>query len=478
MVESLGPPVALGLTVAALAVIRTRSARTRLLVEGLLLAALSGCFARWAVSPLPFNTDLAMRHDDLWLRALAVVWWLVGARFVASLMVLALGRGAHARQARLLSDLMAGAIYVTAALVVLNSVLGLELKGMLATSGLIAILVGLASQNTLSDVFSGIAVGLEQPFHIGDRVSIGEFAEGVIVQMNWRSIHVQTDGEDIAMIPNSVVAKGLIINRSLPTPRRAASVDILMPASARPETLIELIGQAILLSPRLLPAPEASVALKHLGVRLNTFVVSYFASSTDFASAKGQLLRQVQRLCRHAGIGTDPAPSQGALLSELALFDRLTDDQIARLEAGLVPHKLEPRSLLYDQGEVGTSIYIVRSGVLEVSRGNAGVSKPVGRIGPGEYLGEISMMSGKPHPVSIAALTRCEVLELPRSALEGLLNDDVALGEALEQSVQRGLALLDRDDAARNAQPLDEGGSLLTKIRQFLRRSLADPEPT
>ena len=39
---------------------------------------------------------------------------------------------------RLLSDLMAGAIYLTAALVVLNSVLGLELKGLLATSGLIA----------------------------------------------------------------------------------------------------------------------------------------------------------------------------------------------------------------------------------------------------------------------------------------------------------------------------------------------------
>ena len=479
MVESLGAPVALGLTVAALAVIRERSARTRLLVEGLLMLALSGCFALWAVSPLPSAADLAKHHDDLWLRALAVVWWLLGARFLASLIVLVLGRGAHARQARLLSDLVAGTIYVTAALVVLNSVLGLELKGLLATSGLIAILVGLASQNTLSDVFSGIAMGLDQPFHIGDRVSIGENAEGVVVQMNWRSVRVQTDGEDIAMVPNSVVAKGLIINRSVPTPRRAASADIPILTSARSETLIELMRQATLLSPRVLPAPAPSVALKHLGIRSTTFVVNYFvASSADLGPARGQLLRQVRRLVRHAGIGTDPAPTPDKLLSALALFDTLTDEQISRLGASLIPHRLEPQSLLFAQGDAGASIYIVRSGVLEVFRQEAGVALPYGRIGPGEYLGEISMMSGNPHPVSVAALTSCEVLELPRSALEGLLDDDGVLGEALERAVRRGLALLERDDAARNAQPLDEGGSLLSQIRQFLRRSLAYPAAT
>ena len=474
-VDSLGPPVALGLTVAALALVRARSAGTRLLVEGLLLIALSGCFALWAVSPLPSQADLAMHRDDLWLRALAVVWWLVGARFVASSIVLVLGRGAHAREARLLSDLVAGAIYVTAALVVLNSVLGLELKGLLATSGLIAILVGLASQNTLSDVFSGIAVGLDRPFRIGDRVSIGDDAEGVVVQMNWRSIRVQTDGEDIAMIPNSVVAKGLIINRSVPTPRRAASVEIPIVSSARSETLIELIRQATLLSPKLLPAPMPSVSLKHLGMRSTTFVVGYFvASSADLGSARGQLLRQARRLFRHAGIGADPAPTPDKLLSGLALFDMLTDDQIARLETDLVPHRLEPQNLLFKQGDVGASIYVVRSGILEVFRQEAGVDTPYGRVGPGEYLGEISMMSGKPHPVSAVALTACDVLELPKSALEGLLSvDGAALGEALERAVRRGLALLDRDDAARNAQPLDDSGSLLGQIRQFLRRRLA-----
>jgi small-conductance mechanosensitive channel len=463
----------LGVTVAALVAIRARSARVRLVVEGLVLLALGGAFALLGVSPLPSKAALAQRPDDLWLRALAVVWWLVGARFVASLMAAGLGRGVHLRQARLLSDLIAGAIYVTAALVVLNSVLGLELKGLLATSGLIAILLGLASQNTLADVFSGIAVGIDQPFRIGDRVSIGDEAEGVISQMNWRSIRVETDTADIALIPNSVVAKSRIINRSVPTPRRAASVDIPAAGSGPPEPLIEQIRQATLLSPKLLAQPPPSVAMKYLGVRSMIFSASYFvASSGDLVDARSQLLRQVRRLFRHAGLGVDPAPTRLELLKELALFESLAPDQAARLESQLISHRLDPDERLYEQGAVGASIYIVASGVLDVRRQADGVIEPIGRVGPGEYLGEISMMSGKPHPVSAVALTASQVLELPRAALERLLGDDKALGAALEKAVQRGLARLDRDDAARNAQPLDAGGSLLGQIRQFLRLRL------
>jgi small-conductance mechanosensitive channel len=50
------------------------------------------------------------------------------------------------------------------------------------TSGVTAVILGLALQNILADVFFGIAIGLEQPFHVGDRVSVGDSVEGVVVQ--------------------------------------------------------------------------------------------------------------------------------------------------------------------------------------------------------------------------------------------------------------------------------------------------------
>ena len=101
-------------------------------------------------------------------------------------------------------------------LIVFNSVFALPVTGVVATSGIVAIVLGLALQNTLADVFAGIAVGSEGPFRVGDRIQLNDNLEGVVVQVNWRSIRIQTDGDDIAIIPNSVVAKAAIVNRSFP----------------------------------------------------------------------------------------------------------------------------------------------------------------------------------------------------------------------------------------------------------------------
>jgi small-conductance mechanosensitive channel/CRP-like cAMP-binding protein len=404
-----------------------------------------------------------------------VVWWLVGARLVVTATAVALGRDARSRQARLFSDLVAGVIYITAALIVLNSVLGLPVKGVLATSGVIAIVLGLALQNTLADVFSGIAVGIEQPFHVGDRITIGDNVEGLVVQMNWRSIRVQTDGEDVASIPNSIVAKSQIINRSVPTQRRAASIEVSTLSSVKSDILIDLVRQALLLCPNVLTEPTPSVLVKHVGLRSITIGVSYFVARTALlGAAKSDLYRQVRRFYHHAGVQAGAPLPAAELLGSLVLFESLNARQIAQLEKALVCHKYDPGQLLFAQGSLGKAVYIVRAGVFEIKHREAdGHERVYGRIGPGEYLGEISMMTGEPRPVSVAALTTAEVFELPRAALEGLLTEDTGLSEALERSVKRGLALLDRDEAARTCHPLDDQGSLLGRIRTFLQRRLA-----
>jgi small-conductance mechanosensitive channel len=475
MIVSFMPAALLALTLVCVVIVRSRSVATKLLCEILLLCLIGGFLIARGTTPLPTASEIAHATDGVWLRTLAVVWWLIGARLVATTTVLALGRDARSRQARLFSDLTAGAIYLTAALIILNSVLNLPINGLLATSGVIAIVLGLALQNTLADVFSGIAVGLEQPFHVGDRVTIADHAEGVVVEMNWRSIRVQTDGEDVATIPNSIVARSQIINRSVPTERRAASLDIPTLSSARAEVLTDLIRQAILLCPDILTEPAPAVFLKHLGTRTTTLNVKYFVANTpSLSSAQSQLLRQVRRLFRYSGVLDAQTMSRATLLSNLVLFESLTQEQIDELTKRLVPHMIDSGDPLFEQGSKGTSLYIIRHGIFEISRHeDDGRHTIFGRIGPGEYIGEISLMSGDPRPVSVKALSVADVLELPRAAIETLLGEDSGLSAALERSVQRGLALLDRDDAARACHPLDRNGNLLGRIRTFLRHPLS-----
>ena len=465
------PAILLALTLVCVVVVRSRSTPTKLGFEVLLLILIGGLLATRGLSPLPGAAALARYPDASLLRTLAVVWWLVAARMIATLTALGLGRDARSKQARLFSDLLAGAIYVTAILIILDSVLGLPIAGLLATSGVIAIVLGLALQNTLADVFSGVAVGLEQPFHVGDRITIADHAEGVVVEMNWRSIRIQTDGEDVATIPNSIVARSQIINRSVPTERRAASVDIPTLSSARAEHLIELIQQAIMLCPTLLEEPTPNVYLKYAGTRQTTLGVNYFVASTGaLTAARSELLRQARRLFRHAGIQDGVVPSNASLLGSLGLFESLDRDQLDSLAAGLVERRFEAGETLFEQGSVGASLYIVQSGIFEITSHDAQAKVRVhGKIGPGEYLGEISMMTGLPRPVTVTALTKAGALDLPKAVLETLLRSSPGLSVALERSVQRGQALLDRDNAARSCEPLDRTGNLLSRIKSFLR---------
>jgi CRP-like cAMP-binding protein len=343
-------------------------------------------------------------------------------------------------------------------------------KGLLATSGVVAIVVGLALQSTLADVFAGIATGLEQPFRVGDRISISDHAGGVVVEMNWRAIRIQTDDDDLATIPNSVVARSQIVNHSVPSERRSGSIEILTASQVRTERLNELVRQATLLCPDILAEPAPSISLKRLGVRTITLGVSFHVSETPkLAVAKSQLLRQVRRLFRHAGVADGALETPSALLHNVALFENLPAEHVERLAATTTAQTYVAGQAMMEQGSSGTSLHVIRSGIFEIRRTREdGDTIVYGRVGPGEYLGEISMMSGEPRSVTVVALTAASAIELPREALEALLHDDRSLSEALEASVRRGLGLLERDDAARTSHPLDQNGSIIARIRQFL----------
>ena len=223
--------VLVAITVVGILVLRRFSTRTRFTFDAVCFLAISFYFLKEQIVPVFPPLAGPIEGRAIGLRALAGAWWWLGARIIAVGLEFAVRRDRRSREARLFSDLLAAAIYVAAAAVVLNSVLALPVTGVVATSGVVAIVLGLALQSTLADVFSGIAVGIEAPFGIGDRILIGDKIEGQVVQMNWRSIRVQTDGDDIAIIPNNLVAKAEIVNRSFPSQQRAASVEALQQAT-------------------------------------------------------------------------------------------------------------------------------------------------------------------------------------------------------------------------------------------------------
>lgn len=90
---------------------------------------------------------------------------------------------------------------------------------LLATSSMLAMIIGLAIKINISNIFSGIVINIERPFRIGDWVKIRAFEEGEIVDINWRATRMQLRNRVIESIPNTLAAESPIVNFYYP--RRA-----------------------------------------------------------------------------------------------------------------------------------------------------------------------------------------------------------------------------------------------------------------
>jgi small-conductance mechanosensitive channel len=124
----------------------------------------------------------------------------------------------------ILRDVAAFTLFFFGVLMILYYRTDLDITGLFTTSAVISVVIGLALQDTLGNVFSGLALQTERSFNVGDWVQFGEF-EGVVTDITWRSTSLRTwrstslrtRANDLVIIPNSVISKDTVINYSAPT---------------------------------------------------------------------------------------------------------------------------------------------------------------------------------------------------------------------------------------------------------------------
>jgi small-conductance mechanosensitive channel len=190
-------------------------------------------------------------HGDMLVPAqiFGIAWWLLGAWLVKSLFGIVLRRTIfpddnvpHAR--RLFADLASGLIYVVAFVGIMDTVFKQPLSGVLATSGVLAIVLGLALQSTLADVFSGLAINIERPFSAGDWITVTDTVEGQVMEINWRATRIRKSSNDMTVVPNSVIAKGIVTNHSRLRDPNLSTIRLSIDCAVPPARVIDILQTA------------------------------------------------------------------------------------------------------------------------------------------------------------------------------------------------------------------------------------------
>ncbi len=103
--------------------------------------------------------------------------------------------------------------------------------GVLASSAVLAVIVGLASQQVLGNFIAGLVIALTQPVRIGDRVSYAGF-EGVVEEIGMTYTFIRTPDLRRLVVPNSKLASDTIVNASIRDRATSAEVTVPLPLAS------------------------------------------------------------------------------------------------------------------------------------------------------------------------------------------------------------------------------------------------------
>lgn len=403
-----------------------------------LFLAFSALVINAGVSPLQAPVFVDDRVAQLGATALGILWWLYAARVLTEVIGLVLMRRIG-HSGRLLQDVIGALVFLVATVAAAGYVLELPVKGLLATSGVVAIVVGLALQSTLADVFSGIVLNTTKPYQVDDFVVI-DGVEGKVLDIDWRATHLLTSAGTMAVVPNSVAAKAKIVNLSRPDNMHGVSISIKVPNHIRPRRVLDALDRTLQGSSSLLLSPAPKVVLKEAGEEMSEYVASGFIAELGKKSeVRNQLFDLAHRHLEAAGISRhpdgviEPTTRARALLDEVKIFRSLSPDERDRLAALMVAQQYSAGQVVLDLNEVPDSLFVIATGVVSATVPDGDGQTEAGRMGPSEVMGEQSILADTPSQATFTALTSSIIYRLDKTFTRECMEQRTEVGRALNK---------------------------------------------
>jgi CRP-like cAMP-binding protein len=355
----------------------------------------------------------------------------------------------------------------------------------LATTAVGAVVIGFALQDTLGNLFSGLAIQIEKPFRVGHWVTIAG-TDGLISEVTWRATKIRTKAGNFVVVPNSVVAKETITNYSEPTQDTRLEVEVGASYETPPNEVKAVIARALRDEPLLASSREPEILLVDFAASAITYRVRVW--TTDFANdmrVRDRVRSHIYYAFRRHGI-TIPYPIQVqieqpaavetrddgarvALLDGVEVLASLSAEQRAQLVGASLTMLYEAGQVIVREGDPGASMFVVRSGEAAVTV--AGAAGEVARHRSGGFFGEMSLLTGDPRTATVTAVTDCELLEIGVDAFRRVVLADAAVVDKVTAAVAARRAELEQHRVTRavgNAAT-EPSHNLVARVRRFLR---------
>jgi small-conductance mechanosensitive channel/CRP-like cAMP-binding protein len=399
----------------------------------------------------------------------------------------------------LMEDLVTALLLTVALSIWLYFELSIPLSGVLAASGVTALIVGFALQTMILDLFSGVSINLDGSYRIGDWLTLNaaDFPEpiyGKVEGLTWRSTILRLENGNSLIVPNRFSTLNPVTNHSRPRSEKRLSVDIIIdlitPADRAMRLLLGEAYKAVQID-GLAKSPPPTVILNKLHESSAHFQIRFYAFPDKIGpnEARSAMLNALHNAIRQQEIQTPvhqlemlqppPPPVQARqtavidAISRVELFaETLNAQQMADLAGSCAPVDFDAGVEIIRQGdEGGGPMFIILEGAARISIiGQESRRQELGVLASGDIFGEMSVMTGSPRIATVTTLTALHALKIDKANIEDLLASSAELlqkfGRVLAERQAHVNALNNR------AQPLATvERDLIQRMRSFFSRT-------
>jgi small-conductance mechanosensitive channel/CRP-like cAMP-binding protein len=354
------------------------------------------------------------------------------------------------------------------------------------TSAVSAVVLGFALQDTLGNMFAGLAIQVDKPFRVGHWIAVSSM-EGLVTQITWRATKLRTKTGNFVIVPNSVIGKEPITNFSEPAVPTRLHLEVGASYNAAPNDVKQAIHEVLAAEPLVLKTPAPDVLLADFGhssivYRVWFWVEDYSRDEFVRDRIRTGIYYSFQRRAIEipypvqveysrewpSGRSADRTADLLRLVGTIDLLQPLTEAERTELVELSTERLYGDGEVVVRQGQAGSSMFLISRGRLRVTVEPSGAEVAI--LDRGGYVGEMSLLTGDPRSANVTALGDAVLLEVTAQTFRRIVVANPTVLERISAVIEERRTQLAERAATVAAGPaaIAEGARpLLRKIQRF-----------
>ena len=318
---------------------------------------------------------------------------------------------------------------------------GYSITGLYISTGAVAALLAFAMQQTLGDLFSGIALSIEHPFKLGERIRLADGSEGKVIDINWRATRLLAWDNSTLVVPNSELAKQGFTNLHGFDHLYAPWYEVSVPAEVDPRLAQAILLEAALKCSRVMKDPLPLVRLVDAStVPYRYMIWVHFPNYVSMFAGREQLFQEIHYALKDIGAQVSPGihelhtrradlmqvepPTTKLALKMLDISKSLSNEELEDIAEQSTRKTIEMGTTIVSEGETAETIDVIIHGVVETSvMTQAGEARVIHQLRAGDYFGLTSVLMETPSFLTFKASTNVTLVCIDIECLRRILID-------------------------------------------------------